>query len=162
MTNDTSIAHFVLNGREIPVTGSLSIGRSVENGVRLEGEAVSRKHAELNVQANTYILKDLGSHNGTYVNNQRVNGSVELRDGDTVRIGPNELTFKKPASAGSKTTATMVWQTVDPLTLGRGDGSEFGLNRSLTLGRAFGSASTNGRTPTRRRKIVSPSRILSP
>ncbi len=136
MTNDTSKAHFVLNGHEIPVAGNLSIGRSVENGIKLDGDAVSRKHAELEVSANRYVLKDLGSHNGTYVNNQRLNGSVELRDGDTVRIGPNVLTFKKPAAAAANASATMVWQTVNPLTLVRGDNAEFGLNRSMTVGRA--------------------------
>jgi pSer/pThr/pTyr-binding forkhead associated (FHA) protein/S1-C subfamily serine protease len=136
MTTEIPSAHFILNDRQIPVTANLSIGRSVENGIKLDGEAVSRKHAELEVSANRYVLKDLGSHNGTYVNNQRVTGSVELRDGDTVRIGPNVMTFKKPATTLAGSSATMVWQTVDPLTLVRGDGAEFGLNRSMTVGRA--------------------------
>lgn len=141
MTNDTSTARFILNGHEIPITGNLSIGRSVENGVKLDGDAVSRKHAELEISGNRYVLKDLGSHNGTYVNNQRLNGSVELRDGDSIRIGPNVLTFKKPLSgsataASAPASATMVWQTVEPLTLVRGDGAEFGVNRTMTLGRA--------------------------
>jgi pSer/pThr/pTyr-binding forkhead associated (FHA) protein len=133
MTDASSTARFILaSGHEIPVTGPLSIGRSVDNGIKLDGDAVSRKHATLEMTNGKFVLKDLGSSNGTYVNDKRINTSVELRDGDRVRIGPNLLTFKKGAVA---TSSTMVWQTTEPLTLVRGDGSEFGVNRSLRIGR---------------------------
>jgi putative serine protease PepD len=133
MTDDSSPAHFVLaSGHQITITGPLSIGRSVENAIKLDGDAVSRKHATLDVANGKFILQDLGSSNGTYINDKRISGSVELRDGDRLRIGPNVLTFKKGRVSAS---STMVWQTNEPLTLVRGDGSEFGVNRSLRIGR---------------------------
>jgi pSer/pThr/pTyr-binding forkhead associated (FHA) protein len=132
-------ARFILaNGREIPVNGTVSIGRSVENSIKLDGDGVSRKHAMLNVLDGKYLLKDLNSNNGTYVNSRKLNGEVELSDGDSVRIGDNVLTFKGPVAAvkPTNTTATMVWQHSEPLTLIRGDNAEFGLNRNMRLGRA--------------------------
>ncbi len=126
-------AHFVLaDGHDIELTSSVTIGRSVENWIKLDGEAVSRKHASLDVMGNRFILRDISS-NGTYVNDKRLTEPVELHDGDKVRIGGNVLIFKKSSTPAQ---ATIVWQTSEPLALVRGDGAEFGLNRSLRLGRA--------------------------
>ena len=134
MSDNPPLARFILaNGREIPVGGSMTIGRSVNNAIKLDGDAVSRKHAVLELANDKFILRDLNSSNGTYVNDQRIGPAAELRDGDRVRIGPNMLVFKK---ASAPATSTLVWQTKEPLTLVRGDGAEFGLNRSLRVGRA--------------------------
>lgn len=126
-------ARFILSdGHDIEITSSVTIGRSVENWIKLDGEAVSRKHASLDVIGSRFVLRDLSS-NGTFINEKRLTEPTELRDGDKVRIGPNVLVFKKPINP---TQSTMVWQTAEPLALVRGDGAEFGLNRSLHLGRA--------------------------
>jgi S1-C subfamily serine protease/pSer/pThr/pTyr-binding forkhead associated (FHA) protein len=126
-------ARFILaDGHDIEITSSVTIGRSVENWIKLEGEAVSRKHASLDVIGTRFVLRDLSS-NGTYINEKRLAEPTELRDGDKVRIGTNVLVFKKPLNT---TQSTIVWQTSEPLALVRGDGAEFGLNRSLRLGRA--------------------------
>ncbi|MDQ0793208.1 DUF1707 and FHA domain-containing protein [Streptomyces sp. B1I3] len=73
----------------LPVPGPhpLHIGRDPGNGLRLSHETVSRRHAELIAHGSRWILRDLGSTNGTCVNGRRVIGSVPVRDGDQVSFG---------------------------------------------------------------------------
>ena len=48
---------------------------------------ISRKHARLTFQGGKYVLEDLGSTNGTFVNGQRLAGPVVLKSGDVVSLG---------------------------------------------------------------------------
>ncbi|MGX1486445.1 hypothetical protein RKD45_005521 [Streptomyces griseus] len=82
----------------LPVPGPhpLRIGRDPGNGLRLSHETVSRMHAELTAHGSRWILRDLGSTNGTCVNGQRVVGSVVVREGDQVSFG--RMTFRLTAS----------------------------------------------------------------
>jgi hypothetical protein len=66
---------------------SLRIGRDPLNGLRLTHETVSRVHAELSRQSGTWVLRDLGSTNGTTVNGRRVIGAAVVREGDQVGFG---------------------------------------------------------------------------
>ncbi|MFH7339234.1 FHA domain-containing protein [Streptomyces sp. KHY 26] len=68
-------------------TRPLRIGRDPGNGLRLTHETVSRVHAELSHQGGLWILRDLGSTNGTTVNGRRVIGAVAVRAGDQVAFG---------------------------------------------------------------------------
>lgn len=65
----------------------LRIGRDPANGLRLSHDTVSRVHAELSRQAGMWVLRDLGSTNGTSVNGRRVIGAAVVRDGDQVAFG---------------------------------------------------------------------------
>jgi hypothetical protein len=65
----------------------LRIGRDPANGLRLSHETVSRVHAELRHQGGMWVLRDLGSTNGTTVNGRRVVGAAVVRDGDQVGFG---------------------------------------------------------------------------
>ncbi|MDJ0380275.1 DUF1707 and FHA domain-containing protein [Streptomyces sp. G-G2] len=65
----------------------LSIGRDPGSGLRLGHETVSRHHAELRPQNGQWVLRDLGSTNGTTVNGQRVGGAAVVRVGDQVGFG---------------------------------------------------------------------------
>lgn len=67
-----------------------SIGRSVDNNVMLDDPAVSRKHAIVKLVGNEYILTDLGSENGTLLNNEPVITEV-LKNNDQIEIGPYRL-----------------------------------------------------------------------
>ncbi|MFC9925987.1 FHA domain-containing protein [Streptomyces sp. NPDC127190] len=67
--------------------GPLRIGRDPASGLRLTHETVSREHAELRREGELWILRDLGSTNGTTVNGRRVIGSVVVREGDQVAFG---------------------------------------------------------------------------
>jgi predicted component of type VI protein secretion system len=72
----------------------ISIGRDAGSDVFINDVEVSRQHARLNDQAGNYVLEDLGSTNGTFVNEQRVVGSRILQPGDTILLGENvSLTF---------------------------------------------------------------------
>ncbi|MQS36849.1 DUF1707 and FHA domain-containing protein [Streptomyces katsurahamanus] len=78
-----------------PGPGPLRIGRDPGNGLRLSHDTVSRAHAELSRSRGVWILRDLGSTNGTTVNGRRVAGSVVVRDGDMVGFG--EMSFRLTA-----------------------------------------------------------------
>ena len=66
----------------------LTIGRDPVNDVILEFPGVSRFHAEVQRIGQRYRLRDLRSYNGTFVNSERVDGDVWLKQEDTIRIGP--------------------------------------------------------------------------
>ncbi|WP_086773366.1 DUF1707 and FHA domain-containing protein [Streptomyces bobili] len=66
---------------------ALRIGRDPASGLRLTHDSVSRVHAELSRQGGVWILRDLGSTNGTTVNGRRVIGAAVVREGDQVAFG---------------------------------------------------------------------------
>ncbi|MGW0913654.1 FHA domain-containing protein [Streptomyces sp. NPDC002784] len=70
----------------------LRIGRDPASGLRLTHETVSRVHAELTRQGGMWVLRDLGSTNGTTVNGRRVIGAAVVREGDQVGFG--QLAFR--------------------------------------------------------------------
>jgi FHA domain/Domain of unknown function (DUF1707) len=74
-------------GGAVPGGNPLRIGRDPANGLRLSHETVSRVHAELVQQGGVWVLRDLGSTNGTTVNGRRVIGAVVVRPGDLVGFG---------------------------------------------------------------------------
>ncbi|MFJ1748384.1 DUF1707 and FHA domain-containing protein [Streptomyces sp. NPDC088116] len=74
---------------------ALRIGRDPMNGLRLSHDTVSRVHAELTTKGGQWILRDLGSTNGTTVNGRRVIATVVVRDGDMVSFG--EMSFRLSA-----------------------------------------------------------------
>ncbi|WP_077797892.1 DUF1707 and FHA domain-containing protein [Streptomyces sp. JHA26] len=79
-----------------PGTGHpLRIGRDPANGLRLSHETVSRVHAELVRQGGMWVLRDLGSTNGTTVNGRRVIGAAVVREGD--QIGFGQMSFRLAA-----------------------------------------------------------------
>lgn len=84
-------------GREHVLSGeAVTIGRAVENDIVITSRRVSREHARVQRQGRRVVLIDLDSTNGTFLNDERVHGSVELRDGDTVGIGDVMLVFHDP------------------------------------------------------------------
>jgi len=68
------------------------IGRSPECDVFLDDVTVSRRHAELVRDGETFTIRDLGSLNGTFVNKRRIESSA-LEDDDEVQIGKYRMTF---------------------------------------------------------------------
>lgn len=67
-------------------------GRSVSCDIFLDDVTVSREHAHFVRVGNTFLMRDAGSLNGTYVNRERV-AEGELHEGDEVQIGKYRLTF---------------------------------------------------------------------
>jgi phosphoserine phosphatase RsbU/P len=73
--------------------GSYIIGRKPENDFPIPHKTVSRKHAQIEVSANGKIcsLTDLGSHNGTTVNNLSIKSTIKVLPGDTIQFGQTEF-----------------------------------------------------------------------
>jgi pSer/pThr/pTyr-binding forkhead associated (FHA) protein len=67
-------------------------GRHPESDIFLDDITVSRRHAEFVRQAGGYLVRDVGSLNGTYVNRERIDEGT-LRNGDEVQIGKFRLVF---------------------------------------------------------------------
>lgn len=103
--------------KEIPLDREqLTIGRKPDNDVVIDNPAVSGHHAKLaRVQA-VYFLEDLGSTNGTFVNEKKID-KKQLRDGDRVTIGKHLLLFEDEvkgvsvAPAAVDTDKTMILDT---------------------------------------------------
>ena len=66
---------------------TLRVGRDPGNDVVLRDPKVSRRHAEIVFERGFFVLHDLQSANGTYVNGRRATVPVELRTGDAVQVG---------------------------------------------------------------------------
>jgi pSer/pThr/pTyr-binding forkhead associated (FHA) protein len=73
---------------------TVTIGRGTDCDVVVSDTRISRCHAEIRCDGGTFIVADLGSANGTFVNDERVEEPRELQDGDRVRVGPVEFRFE--------------------------------------------------------------------
>jgi len=76
----------------------LKFGRTNVNQVTIDDLAVSSEHAQINILKDEqgvlkYVLEDLGSTNGSYINEQKIDGPQLLRHKDVIRIGWNNFTF---------------------------------------------------------------------
>ncbi len=80
-------------GMEYEVGPGAILGRGEQAEIRLEDPFASSRHARLTRQGGVVILEDLGSTNGTYLNEELVGGPQPLHPGDRVRIGDSEFTY---------------------------------------------------------------------
>jgi predicted component of type VI protein secretion system len=69
--------------------GEIMIGRDTTNDVVINDAEVSRKHSRLTLQGGGYILEDLGSTNGTFIDGQRLMGPHTMRPGELIMLGEN-------------------------------------------------------------------------
>ena len=82
-------------GRQVPLTQqTTTLGRGRGNSIVLRDAKVSRRHAEIRLQDSTFVLQDLNSRNGTFVNDQRISTAVTLQPGDEIRVGDTVLRFE--------------------------------------------------------------------
>lgn len=65
----------------------ISIGRDSSNEIPVNDAEVSRRHARLTFQGGKYVLEDMGSTNGTFVNGQRLSGPRVLKSGEVISLG---------------------------------------------------------------------------
>jgi DNA-binding winged helix-turn-helix (wHTH) protein len=92
--------------RRYALNGSISIiGREAACEVRLDEAGVSRRHAQIVISGDRAAIEDLGSKNGTTVGGHAISGSVDLEDGDSIRVGGVLLTYRRQGTDG--TTATV-------------------------------------------------------
>jgi pSer/pThr/pTyr-binding forkhead associated (FHA) protein len=79
----------------VPLGAAVQIGRAEACHVRLEDRYASQFHARLYSKNGAWYVEDLGSTNGTYLNQQRVSGAAEVQAGDHIRIGKTSLELKR-------------------------------------------------------------------
>jgi hypothetical protein len=101
----------------------LTIGRASDNGVVLRDGRASRHHARIDGRRGSLVLSDLGSTNGSFVNDRRVD-SIALGEGDRIRVGTTTLLVEaiadpvQPGSSGSATSAPEALAATDDANAG--------------------------------------------
>jgi SARP family transcriptional regulator, regulator of embCAB operon len=84
-----------LSGQIYPLIGAATrIGRLADNDIVLDDAEVSRHHAVVSDTGTVFVITDLRSANGVYVEGRRIRGSVALADGDQIRICQHEFVFE--------------------------------------------------------------------
>ncbi len=100
-------------GRVYEIDGPLTIGRNFDNPIRIDDRGVSGRHAVVERDGDAFVIRDLNSHNGTWVGGVRVTGR-RLAHGDYIRIGHQEFRFEcgasRPPEGAEDPTAT--WRGV--------------------------------------------------
>lgn len=84
-------------GMEYDVGDGAVLGRGDQAEIRLEDPFASSRHAQLLRQGGIVVIEDLGSTNGTYLNEELLSGPQPLHPGDRVRIGDSEFTYREGA-----------------------------------------------------------------
>lgn len=106
-------------GKVLDLSGTeVTMGRDTNNEFVINDAEVSRKHARISLQGAGYILEDLGSTNGTFIEGQRLMGPHTLRPGDLILLGENvSLRFE---AASFDPDATVVSSAPGPMTIPAG------------------------------------------
>lgn len=93
---------------------SLTIGRSEAADVQIDSAKVSREHARVICQGPQFVIRDLGSTNGTFVNGQQIE-QAELTDGDVILVADTEFAFLRESTSRLRRMATQRMSTPTPL-----------------------------------------------
>ena len=83
-------------GRVIPLEGGMTIGRSEASGISIPDDAfVSHMHARIMRRGAYHFVEDLGSTNGTFLNDRRIAQDAQLKVHDELRIGQTVLRYQE-------------------------------------------------------------------
>lgn len=116
------VAQGVHAGKKIPVSAASEflIGREASCQLRPASPSISKQHCGITIRGEQAFVRDCGSTNGTFVNEEQVAGEREVRHGDKLRVGPLEFTISmegvlaKPAKPASvtETVSAKVSETI--------------------------------------------------
>ena len=96
-------------GRQIPLDSVVDVGREPNLPLHLDEDTqVSRRHARITAQGGQVVVEDLGSTNGTYVNDQPISSPRTLNPGDKVRIGLTVLELRTRQQVAARPSAVQV------------------------------------------------------
>jgi FHA domain-containing protein len=93
----TSVAIRTKEGKRIgsyQLTGTIDIGRAEGCAIRLSDTYSSQQHARLSAKDGRWVVEDLGSTNGTFLNEKRIESAQEVHAGDRIRIGTTVLELR--------------------------------------------------------------------
>ena len=92
-----------LLGKRFPLeVNPTRVGRGADNEIVLDGDSVSRRHAQFERRGDQWTIRDMGSTNGTYCNDDQTQDAVALRNGDRVKVGPTIFKFLSGADVESQ------------------------------------------------------------
>ena len=128
-----------------------SIGRSSNNDIYIPEQHVSRQHAVINYREGVFLINDLGSANGTFVNDERITDPYPLFSGDVIRLYVPMMTFSATVTDEEKSRAeesgTLITASVNTghgnlvITSGPQEGHNVPLLlKEITVGRATSNA----------------------
>lgn len=92
-------------GKQLPISGPIDIGREPSLALALDDTQASRRHARISIQNNAVVVEDLGSTNGTYVNDQPIQAPRVIQAGDRVRIGLTVLQLRSQQQVAAQPSA---------------------------------------------------------
>src|SRR3954468_7629844 len=93
-------------GRQLPLDSVVDVGREPSLTLHLDADTqVSRRHARIAAQGGQILVEDLGSTNGTYVNEQPISAPRALNPGDKVRIGLTVLELRTRQQVAARASA---------------------------------------------------------
>ncbi len=100
--------------RDIPLAReSFSIGRTPENDLEVKDSLISRRHSSIVKKGEQYVVYDLGSSNGTFVNRERIEMKT-LNHGDVIRVGETEIAFFEDGNSSTQRTPRIKPETRVP------------------------------------------------
>jgi pSer/pThr/pTyr-binding forkhead associated (FHA) protein len=82
-------------GARFAIDGSTTIGRSPQAEVRIDDPFASARHTRIYEREGFYYVEDMGSTNGTYLNDRRLRSQKQLRGEDRIRIGDTEFRYQQ-------------------------------------------------------------------
>lgn len=82
-------------GREFGLAGVQILGREQSAAITIEDPEVSRQHLQITVEGSRVAIEDLGSTNGTFVNDQKLAAPAMLQPGDKVRVGQTVMELRR-------------------------------------------------------------------
>lgn len=93
-------------GRPYPIDDQVRIGRSSDNDIVVPDMRASRNHVRVECVGDDCFMTDLGSSNGTLVNGRRIEGTVQLADGDVFTVGCTEFMLAAGAAPAERVDQT--------------------------------------------------------
>lgn len=134
-------------GKTYPLRGSTIIGRHSECHICVNADGISRKHVQIDAEADGLVVTDLGSSNGTYVNGEKIE-SIELKVGDELKLDNIRFLVQTPgmtdpaldAAAKSNNTATRQSQKFKPDVVEKSNSAMKWFITLIILGGAIGGA----------------------
>jgi len=109
-------------GKTYAMVGTITLGRNTDCDISIGSDEISRQHAKLQVVPDGVMVEDMGSANGTFVNNQRVHGPTLLKAGDELRVDTIRFMLMSPTMDISHAAAATTVRTEAPAAAAKSGG----------------------------------------